>query len=337
MTTATITSTHQDRTARRSELLKARLHGVEERSAPTPHESRQPRLGTSPACGAAPAVDARTLRIALAEGTAHLPRADIDLLRGKAPRIGVGDKVNCPPSFAVPHPRCVPAPQHGYPAHSSAGCTVEAQRAALGQLKDLHACLEQVRVDYRDWKASNPNVREPSDGTRTLGDILEADMPVDVRCVHIVIVIAHECPGAFEHAGGASETAPTDGHRGEMPTQQAPSREGDFISYLGETFGPLLQALGPVAQLLGGLLSSPIGAQLLTAACAVIPGAQVLLPFIPVIAPVAGALLSGVGGMASGAPGGGPDLQSVVSGLSGFLGGVGGLAGPGALPLPGSA
>lgn len=247
--------------------------------------------------------------------------------------------------FGAPRPRCEHATGVGYPnaLGRSGVCSpsvMDNQRAGLVELAKLQGSFSDLAVQYRAWRDANPSVPEATDGQMTLGEILDGDMPTHERCVRIVCVLIHEQPGVLEEAGiscsdGAAANAPI----GDTPATEAPS--GDFLSYLGETFGPLMKTLGPMAQMLGGFLSSPLALPLLSAACALIPGAQPILPFLPVILPIAGVALSGVGGMMSGgdaaAPTAGLDLNAVVGGLSGLLGGVGGVAGGAPAPVPVSA
>lgn len=261
------------------------------------------------------------------------------------------------PPQSAPAPSQAPATGDGYPVRGgSSGNVVETQRACLAEVKKLQINFDEIAGQYRDWKKNNPDVREPSNGSMTLGEVLESDLPDSHKCVHIVTIIVHEHPELLEEAGAVPPgqgraTIPS----GEVPAApqapeapqapQAPAAGGDFLSMLGQTFGPLMQMLGPVAQVLGGVLASPIGIGLLEAACVAIPGAQVLIPFIPFIAPAAGLLLTGAGGMMGGAggqPGAAPgqaapglDLNALIGGITGLLGGVGGVAGaPAPAPVP---
>lgn len=249
------------------------------------------------------------------------------------------------PSQSAPSPSQAPATGQGYPVRGgSGGNVVENQRACLGELQKLQGAFEDLRLQYREWKKANPDVAEPTDGCHTMGEIIEGDFSAHEKSVRLVAMIIREHPEILEEAGvvppgEGRASIPANEVPGQEPAPQAPAAGGDFLSMLGQTFGPLMQMLGPVAQVLGGVLASPIGIGLLEAACAAIPGAQVLLPFIPFIAPAAGMLLSGAGTMMSGgatpgSPGGAPgqaapgfDLNALIGGISGLLGGVGGVAG----------
>ena len=224
------------------------------------------------------------------------------------------------PRFCAP-PRSISSSTGvGYPTRRAGGSQVEAQRACLQHLEQLHGHLANIKQQYGEWKAANPNAREPSDGDKSMSEILE--LPVHEQCVRILCVIIHEQPQVLEDPAMHASPEPSFGiPPNEVPGQQ-PAGGGDLLSQLSKLFGPL-------AQMLGGLLSSPAGVPLLTAACALIPGAQVLLPAIPFIAPIAGQLLSGVGGSMAGQPGsanGTPDFGAVVSGITGLLGSAGAVA-----------
>lgn len=185
---------------------------------------------------------------------------------------------------------------HGFANGVGGGDVAAAQRARLDEVAKLAGALAELKAEYRAWREENPNAVEPGNGSRSLGDILDdPSLSTGDMCIHIVEVIFHERPETVDELRC---TAP----HGEVPAEsQAPSAPsaGPNAGSNTEISRGIFSAFGMGANLLGGLLSSPLAIPLLTAACAVIPGAQVIAPFIPVIAPIAGMALSGVGGMAS--------------------------------------
>ncbi|MCC7109521.1 MAG: hypothetical protein IT382_09555 [Deltaproteobacteria bacterium] len=205
----------------------------------------------------------------------------------------------------------------------------------------LAAALSQLKSDYKEWRTQNPSAVEPGDGCRCLGEILDdPTLSSQDLCVHIIAVIVHERPEAVDELRA---TIPAHELPENEPVQAAPAPSGEGSNT--EISRGLFSAFGMGANLLGGLLSSPLAVPVLTAVCAAIPGAQVLLPFLPIIAPVAGMALSGLGGMATQVgQGQAPDLDpssllnpEMLTQLgSAVTGGVGGAAGlPIPLPIPG--
>ncbi|MBI1946752.1 MAG: hypothetical protein HYS27_13730 [Deltaproteobacteria bacterium] len=185
---------------------------------------------------------------------------------------------------------------HGFAQGVGGGDVAAAQRARLDEVAKLAGALAELKADYRAWRLENPNAVEPGNGTRSLGEILDdPSLSTGDMCIDIVEVIFHERP---EAADELRATIPN----GEIPAERQAPDAGSTGSSPGSNTDisrGIFSAFGMGANLLGGLLSSPLAIPLLTAACAVIPGAQVIAPFIPVIAPIAGMALSGVGGMAS--------------------------------------
>jgi hypothetical protein len=184
------------------------------------------------------------------------------------------------------------------------------EHACLSDYGKLIDQLAEMRAGYAQWRTENPNAREPTDGCRSLGDILnDPTLTSDQMCVHIIEVIIHERP----------ETA--DEIRASIPAHELESVSGGPPPNTEISRG-IFSAFGGLASLVGGFLQSPFAVPLLTAACAAIPGAQVLIPFLPVLAPVAGAALNGLGGMA-GQVGQGEaptlDAASLASGAAGAV------------------
>lgn len=232
------------------------------------------------------------------------------------------------PRFCAPPPSLPSATGAGYPQQPTGGRLVESQKVCLERMEQLHGHLSNIKQHYGEWKAANPNAPEPSDGEKTMSEILE--LPVHEQCVRILCVVIHEQPQVLSDPAMNSSPEPSFGiPPNELQTQPAPP---DFLGEMGKLFGPL-------AQMLGGLLSSPAGIAILTVAVGLIPGAQPIAAAIPFIAPIAGMALSGIGGMASGqpaagAPGAMPDLGALISGVSGLLGGAGAVAGaPASAPV----
>lgn len=282
-------------------------------------------------------------------------------------RIGGPKLEDLQPRFCAPPPSLRDATGSGY-AQRIAG-TRASQQACLEHVEKLHGSLRDIKLQYTEWKAANPNAREPSDGELTMGQILE--LPVHEQCVRILCIVIHERPETIDecrHAGSSHEPNGC-GHgdeprfgipSGEIPGQvagpapsaptaptaptaaTAPSAPagGDFLSEMGKMFGPL-------ASMLGGLLQNPAVIGILAAASLLIPppvGPIVALA-IPLIAPLAGMLLQGLGGAmggapAPGAPGAAPGgfdlnaLMAMVSGLGGMFGATGATAGAAPAPVP---
>lgn len=228
-------------------------------------------------------------------------------------------------------PRC----GHGYAHGPGGGDVAAAQKSRLEEVARLAEVLTQLKGDYRIWRQENPAAAEPTDGCRSLGAILDdPTLSTGELCVHLVAVICHERP---ETAAEVRACLPHHEQQGQGEQAGPPANT--------EISRGIFSLFGMGANLLGGFLSSPLAVPLLTAACAAIPGAQVLVPFLPVIAPIAGMALSGVGGMA-GQVGQGqapsfdpsallsPDmLAQVVPAITGMIGGAAGLP-AGGLPLP---
>ncbi|OGQ16797.1 MAG: hypothetical protein A2138_26165 [Deltaproteobacteria bacterium RBG_16_71_12] len=228
----------------------------------------------------------------------------------------------------------------GYAAGAGGGDAAAAQRACLADLARLASAFGQVRRDYHTWQDANPEAREPGNGTRTLGQILDdPTLSTAELSAQLIEVLLHERP---ETADELRATIPSH----ELPEQPAaPGGEQPNT----EISRGIFSALGMGANLLGGLLQSPLAVPLLTAACTAIPGLQPLAVAIPFIAPIAGMALSGVGGVASQVGQGqaptadlaglaSPDmLASLVPAITGMLGGAAGPV-PGAplAPLPAS-
>ena len=239
------------------------------------------------------------------------------------------------PRFCAPPPSSSTPTGAGYSQHAGGGKTVETQKACLEHMEQLHGHLSSIKQQYGEWKAANPNAPEPTDGEKTMGEILE--LPVHEQCVRILCIVIHERPQVLEDAAVHASPEPSFGIPGnEIPNQQPPAAQqpaagGDFMSQMGQLFGPL-------AQMLGGFLSSPLAQPLLMAAANLIPPpvGQIVAVAIPFIAPIAGQMLSGMGGSmggAAGAPGAAPDLSALIGGVGGLLGGAGAVAGTPA-PLP---
>jgi hypothetical protein len=234
-------------------------------------------------------------------------------------------------------PRFCPAPPSsssssgaGYsptPVASDRGGSIETQKACLDHMAQLHGHLTNIKQQYVEWKQANPHAPEPTDGDKTMGEILE--LPVHEQCVRILCVVIHEQPQVLEDP--AIHASPEAG----IPSNEVPGQApvgGDFLSQMGQMFGPL-------AQMLGGFLSSPLATPILMAAANLIPPpvGQVVMAAVPFLAPIAGQVLSGLGsgagGQSAGAPSAGvPDLGALIGGVSGLLGGAGGVAAPAPVP-----
>lgn len=265
-------------------------------------------------------------------------------------RIGGPKLEDLQPRFCAPPPSLRDATGNGY-AQRITG-TRASQQACLEHVEKLHGSLRDIKLQYTEWKAANPNAREPSDGELTMGQILE--LPVHEQCVRILCIVIHERPETVDecqrHAGSSNEPngccEPCEPHfgipSGEIPGQVAgpaptapapPSAPaappgGDFLSEMGKLFGPL-------AGMLGGLLQNPAVIGILSAASLLIPPpvGEIVAVAIPLLAPLAGMLLQGLGGAMGGAPAGaagaapgGFDLNALlgmVSGLGGMFGATG--------------
>ena len=235
---------------------------------------------------------------------------------------------------------------HGFSNGVGGGDVAAAQRARLDEVAKLAGALAELKAEYRTWRQDNPHAVEPGNGSRSLGEILDdPSLSTGDMCIHIVEVIFHERPETVDELRAAVP-------HGEVPAEpQAPAAAsgGPTAGSNTEISRGIFSLFGMGANLLGGLLSSPLAIPLLTAACAVIPGAQVIAPFIPVIAPIAGMALSGVGGLASQVGQGqapsldpaslaSPDmLAQLLPAITGMLGGGAAApapAPPAPLPLP---
>lgn len=204
-------------------------------------------------------------------------------------------------------------------------------------LLQLAQALASFEDGYRGWRCQHPEAHEPSDGSRTVGELLDDPSLSDHElCARLVAVLLHEEPGlagelqAAAGAPGASPSVPS------VPA--APAASADPMA-------GILGMAGMGANLLGGLLQNPLAIPILSGVCLAIPGLEPLALAVPLVAPVAGMVLSGVGGMATqaaqgqgAAVGGGAVAAGAADPLMGLLGGLTGApaTAPNApvLPLP---
>jgi hypothetical protein len=286
-----------------------------------------------------------TLKEGISLGVNAMTGSHVAALKDLADLVGTMSFAKAPsaspaaPALSAPAPSAAAASGHGYPKCAGGHRNVvENQRACLTQVAELQRHLGDIREQYVQWKKANPNAPEPTDGEKPIGDIVNGDMPVHEQCVRLLCVILMQHPEILDEAGVPDDESfrahiPSHEIPGQAPGGAAPAG-GDFLTMMGQMFGPL-------AQLLGGLLQSPLAIPLLAAAANLIPPpvGQIVAVAVPFLAPIAGQALQAVGGMAAGqgaapgAPGAAPDLGALVGGLTGLLGGIGGLAGTPA-PVP---